>query len=93
MAGIGFELKKLFKEKGIILNLRASFYASAVIAGPMILGAVLLFGIKYLAFSAGASVAEQDTVVVLVTYSLMGPLILTNCITLVLHALRGRPDV
>ena len=46
MAGIGFELKKLFAKKGIILKFRANLYASLVVAGPMLLGVILLLGTK-----------------------------------------------
>ena len=46
MAGIGFELKKLFSNKGIILKARASLYAGLVVAGPMIIGILLLLGAK-----------------------------------------------
>ncbi len=83
MAGIGFELKKLFAEKGLILNARANLYASIVITGPMLLGAVLLFAIKYMAFYAGASNHEQDILVVMVTYSVLFALLLTSCVTFV----------
>lgn len=43
MAGIGFELKKLFSGKGAIATIRAYSYATAVCAGPMLLGFILLF--------------------------------------------------
>jgi len=49
MAGIGFELKKLFSKHSILLNLRPGLYSSVVIAGPMIMGATLQFGMKFLA--------------------------------------------
>lgn len=83
MAGIGFELKKLFGEKGLMLNLRANLYASIVVAGPMLLGAVMLLGVKYLAWQAGASRQEQDTLVVIVTYSILFPLILTSLVSFI----------
>ena len=42
MAGIGFELKKLFKKSGLAATARAYGYAGIICAGPMILGIVLL---------------------------------------------------
>ena len=60
MAGIGFELKRLFGKKGLTLNLRANLYASVVVAGPALLGAVLLLGINWLAYLAGAPRHERD---------------------------------
>ena len=59
MAGIGFELKKLFSNSSIIMKLRANLFSSIVIAGPMIMGAILLLGIKYLAVRAGATLHQQ----------------------------------
>jgi uncharacterized membrane protein len=38
MAGIGFELKKLFSGNSILLKLRANLFSGIVIAGPMIMG-------------------------------------------------------
>jgi len=41
LAGIGFELKKLFAKKGFLSQVRAFGYASVICAGPMILGNML----------------------------------------------------
>ena len=38
MAGIGFELKKLFRRKGLFAWLRAYGYAGIICTGPMMLG-------------------------------------------------------
>lgn len=38
MAGIGFELKKLFRRKGMLAGLRAYGYAGIICTGPMLLG-------------------------------------------------------
>ena len=42
MAGIGFELKKLFRRKGMLAGLRAYGYAGIICTGPMLLGVLLL---------------------------------------------------
>lgn len=78
MAGIGFELKKLFARKGGFFKLRAMLYSSIVVAGPMIMGAVLLFGQKYLSIRFGAGSYQQDLLIVITTYSLLFPLLLTS---------------
>jgi uncharacterized membrane protein len=83
MAGIGFELKRLFGQKGLVLNVRANLYASIVVAGPIIMGAVMLFGINYLALQGGATSHEKDLAVVIVTYSILFPLLLTNVLSFV----------
>ena len=84
MAGIGFELKRLFARKGLILKFGANFYASTVIAGPALLAAALLFGIAWLAYLAGAPRHDRDVLVVVVTYSILFPLLLTSCLSFVL---------
>ena len=47
MAGIGFELKKLYSKRGLFAMFRAVGYSTAVCVGPMLLGIVLLLGIMY----------------------------------------------
>ena len=84
MAGIGFELKKLFSKKGIILQARANLYAGLVVAGPMIMGVVLLLGAKYISIYGGATPHQQDLIVVIITYSLLFSLILTSSLLFVL---------
>ena len=84
MAGIGFELRKLFSRQGMFQNIEANLYASIVTSGPMIMGAVLLFGMKYLAIFAGASPHEQDLIVVGTTYALLFSLLLVSTLSFVL---------
>lgn len=84
MAGIGFELKKLFAEKGLLLQARANLYTGLVVAGPMLLGAIFLLGARYVAVYGGATVYQQDLIVVIITYSLLFSLILTSTLLYVL---------
>ena len=84
MAGIGFELKKLFLNKGIVLQARANLYASLVIAGPTLMGVLLLLGTRYISSFGGATNHQQDLIVVLITYSLLFSLILTSSLLFVL---------
>lgn len=84
MAGIGFELKKLFSQKGIILNVRANLYASLVVAGPMLLGVGLLLGTKFVSGLGGASNHQQDLIMVIITYSLLFSLVLASVLLFVL---------
>lgn len=84
MAGIGFELKKLFSKKGLLLQARANLYASIVVAGPMLMGALFLLGARYVSTFGGASIHQQDLIVVIITYSLLFSLILTSLLLFVL---------
>lgn len=83
MAGIGFELKKLFSRKGLLSILKAYGYAGIVCIGPMILGIVLLLGIRLLAQFAGVSEHEVELLNSMVTYTLLISLIVTNVFSLV----------
>lgn len=84
MAGIGFELKKLFANKGIILNARASLYASLIVAGPMLMGVILLLGADLISNFGGATTHQQDLIVVIITYSLLFSLLLSSIFLFVL---------
>ena len=83
MAGIGFELKKLFSKKGLFALMRAYGYAGVVCAGPMILGMVLLFGIHTIAAFFGTAEHEQELLICMITYALLVSLLLTNIISMV----------
>lgn len=84
MAGIGFELKKLFSNNSLLMKLRANLFSSVVIAGPMIMGAMLLLGVKFIAVRGGATLYQQDLLIVVITYSLLFSLLLINTLSYVL---------
>ncbi len=78
MAGIGFELKKLFNQKGILSTARAYGYAGVVCTGPMLLGVVLQVGILVLCGVFDVARYDQDLLVCMVTYTLLASLTLTS---------------
>src|SRR6266540_5726762 len=84
MAGIGFELKKLFSQNGLLLKARANLYASLVVAGPMLMGFLLLLGTKFISAFGGASSHQQDLIVVIITYSLLFSLLLSSLLLFIL---------
>lgn len=84
MAGIGFELKKLFSKKGILLSTRANLYAGMVVAGPMIMGGLLLLGTRYVSGLGGANNHQQDLIMVVITYSLLFSLLISALLLFVL---------
>ncbi|MBQ1326902.1 MAG: exopolysaccharide Pel transporter PelG [Eubacterium sp.] len=83
MAGIGFELKKAFNKKGIIALLKAYGYSGLVCTGPMILGIVLLLGIRMLGIAAHATKAELGLLNAMVTYTLLFSLVMVNILAMV----------
>jgi len=84
MAGIGFELKRLFSQRGIVLKLRANVYASLIVAGPMVLGFLLLLGAKIISTWAGATSYQQDLIIVVITYSILFSLLLASSLMFLL---------
>ena len=60
MAGIGFELKKLFNRRGLFASVRAYGYAGIVCTGPMLLGIVLLLGVLFLCSLTGGSEHSRE---------------------------------
>ena len=71
MAGIGFELKKLFNRRGLFASFRAYGYAGVVCTGPMLLGIVLLLGVMYLCDKTGGSRHSRELLVCMITYTLL----------------------
>lgn len=78
MAGIGFELKKLFSRKGLVATVRAYSYAAVVCAGPMLLGFLLLLLCMLMADFSGASRHSRELLVTMLTHALLGSLIVTS---------------
>lgn len=78
MAGIGFELKKLFAGRGVFMKIRAYAYAGIVSSGTMVLAVVLLLGMQWLATAYGVSPSDKETLVVLLVYAMLFSLLLSS---------------
>lgn len=78
MAGIGFELKKLFRATGLFAKTRAFGYASVISAGPMLLGWVFLILIGIIGQVFGLSRTDRMLLNCLITYALMFSAILAG---------------
>ena len=83
MAGIGFELKRLFGVKGAIATVRAYSYAAVTCAGPMILGYALLLACSVIVDCAGALRQDRELMVSMITHSLLASLIVTSLFTMI----------
>lgn len=83
MAGIGFELKKLFSKKGLFALIRAYGYAGVVCTGSMLLGMILLLGIQAIAKYGGVAKDDQELLVCMITYTLLASLFVTNLLSMV----------
>ncbi|HIZ22687.1 MAG TPA: exopolysaccharide Pel transporter PelG [Candidatus Blautia faecigallinarum] len=79
MAGVGFELKKLFRsKKGYFQSVKAYTVSAVVTEGPMILNILMLFLMRYLIRIHGATVREQDIFLYTITYITIFSLIFSN---------------
>ncbi len=83
MAGIGFGLKKLFVQKGILENIKAYGFAGIVCTGPMLLGILLLLVMRFIASLGGAPEAAQDTLVAIITHTLIASLMISSILLMV----------
>ena len=84
MAGIGFELKKLFSRRGAVCFLfRAYGYAGIICTGPMLLGIVLLLGVMFLCDRTGAPKQSRELLVCMITYTLLASLTVTSFLSMV----------
>lgn len=79
MAGVGFELKKMFKNKGGYLSILRGYAVSALVTeGPMILCIVMLFAIRQLLKAFDTSYAIQEMYLITTTYIMIFSLIFSN---------------
>jgi len=83
LAGIGFELKKLFPKKGILQSAKAFGYASVICAGPMLLGVLLLLGIMLLCTLAGVYKSTRELIICMITYTLLASLFTSSFFSMV----------
>ncbi len=83
MAGIGFELKKLFRKKGVLNTAKAYGYASVICAGPMLLGVLLLFGIMMLCSLFQVYTYHRELLICMITYTLLASVTVTSFFSMV----------
>lgn len=69
MAGIGFELKKIYGRKTLAANLWGTFYATMTTIGPAVLSSTLIVVLKLLLNQAGLTLLEERFFVSTTTYA------------------------
>lgn len=84
MAGIGFELRKLFREQGLINNVKAYAYSSLTTVGPMILCMVLIIALQRIMSANNSSYIEWEIYIATVSYCFVFSIIFTSGISMVL---------
>lgn len=83
MAGIGFELKKMFGKKGIFARIKAYGYAGIVVTGPMLLAVLLLIGVRLIAMYAGAPNQRVELLNSIITVTLLASMAVTSFFSMV----------
>lgn len=82
MAGIGFELRKLFRRKGILSKLRAYAYTGMVVTGPTLLGMGFLLAVQAIGMGFGLPTSQRALLASMITYALLSSLVLTGSIAM-----------
>src|SRR5690606_38779176 len=84
MAGIGFELRKLFHKEGLLNNLRAYAYSSMTTVGPMILCMSLIIILQRLMTKYNGSYMDWELYIATVSYCFIFSIVITSGISLVI---------
>ena len=84
MAGIGFELRKLFREEGIVQNIKAYGYSSFTTIGPMILTIVLVFIQQNMITKNGGKPFDNELFISTMTYCFVFSILITSGLTMIL---------
>lgn len=77
MAGIGFELRKMFHNRGSISNIRAYAFSSLVTVGPMLLCIFMVTFLQQLLIHMNASYLDRMAFLCAVQYAFIFSLLLT----------------
>lgn len=83
MAGIGFELKKLFNRRGILGRVQAYGYTGVITSGPTIMGILYLLIMSFMARLAGLSDDGRAIAVTMITTALIASLFANSFVSMV----------
>jgi len=84
MAGIGFELKKIFNERNLVNMVKGTVYSALTIVGPMIItilgiiGIFITMGLQYIDFY------QRDLLMSIILYAFIFSAVLTNPLSVVI---------
>lgn len=77
MAGIGFELKKMFRNQGYLSSMKAYAFSSLVTVGPMLLCMVMITVLQQILLHLDVSYLERMTFLAAVVYAFVFSLLIT----------------
>ncbi|WOV86826.1 exopolysaccharide Pel transporter PelG [Sporosarcina oncorhynchi] len=84
MAGIGFELRKMFREQGMVNQLKAYAYSSLTTIGPMILSMGLIVALQRITATKQMGYANWELYIATVSYCFIFSIVFTSGISMVL---------
>jgi uncharacterized membrane protein len=84
MAGIGFELNKMLDKKSVLTYTGYYSISAIIYVGPTILGIALLAAVRLLCEINGTSKADQDMIIVIISYSLIAAITINNLFNLIM---------
>lgn len=84
LAGIGFELKKLFNHKGFFSNIKAYAYSTIVSVGPFILCTTMIISIQLILYLMKVSVIERELFLATIVYTFIFSQIITSGFSMVI---------
>jgi uncharacterized membrane protein len=84
MAGIGFELRKLFREQGLVNNVKAYTFSAVTTIGPMILCMFLIIVLQRMMTINNGSYLDWELYIATVQYCFIFSIMITSGITMVL---------
>ncbi|MGM0881210.1 MAG: exopolysaccharide Pel transporter PelG [Bacillota bacterium] len=84
MAGIGFELRKLFNGHGLLNHFIAYAYSSLTTIGPMLLCMFMVVGMQWLMTLSGVSFLEKELFLTTIVYCFIFSVLITGGLSMVL---------
>jgi len=78
MAGIGFELRKLYRQQGLVQNIKAYSYSTMTTVGPMILCLILVFAQQMMMRENNSSFLQNELFIATIVYSFVFSVIVTS---------------
>ena len=78
MAGIGFELKKIYGRKTLVSNMWGTLYATMLTIGPTVLSMLLMLALNTLLNWTGLTILEGRFFIASTTYAFMTALLVTS---------------
>lgn len=84
MAGIGFSINEVLKEKKLTSKARAYAYATVTTTGPLLFGILVLLAVYAVAHLGAVTEANRNMVISMITYGLLASLLINGFFSFVI---------